>query len=181
MMHIHMTKRQHGVTLIEALIALLVLSVGLVGLSALMLTSLKNVHSSSHYSVAAAIVLDFEEQIWSEVAKTAISETAALDGNGCLSDDDISGIATAITSEWNTSQKEDGGWTTADRFQLPGMELSIGDTSVEESVDSDGDSRGVFWKTIPTTLTWDEGRFSDGSGENYSAAITVVCRPVFLL
>lgn len=60
--------RSNGFTLLEVLIALLVLSVGLVGVAALTVTSLQNVHSGLYTSLASAAGLDFEERLWLEVA-----------------------------------------------------------------------------------------------------------------
>lgn len=173
---------QRGVSLIEALIALLVLSIGLVGMGALMLTSLQNVHSSAHYSVASAVVLDLEELLWLEVAQAAVSDLTSLDANGCISDATIGTLATAVTDEWNTaSAGGEGAWSDAERFKVPGISLAAGTTTVT-GVDKDGDGTDdVSWKSIPVTLSWDEGRFSDGDGgEDYTATITLVCRPIFL-
>ncbi|MFO7901888.1 MAG: prepilin-type N-terminal cleavage/methylation domain-containing protein [Pirellulaceae bacterium] len=179
-------RKHQGVTLIEALIALLVLSIGLVGLGALMVTSLKNVHSSAHYSVASAIVLDFEEVIWSELAQasaTAAAGTtpAALDANGCLSDNTITALATSLTTQWRSGSAGQDAWTDAQRFQLPGITIAAGDTATVQAVDAENNARGVHWKTIETTVTWNEDRFAEGDGgETYNAEITVVCRPTFL-
>lgn len=181
-MLIKAVNRQQGLSLIEALIALLVLSVGLVGMGALMLTSLKNVHSSAHYSVASAVILDFEELLWFAVARTAVSNLTNLDANGCISDNAIDTLAEAVTTQWNTaSAGGEGAWSDAERFKVPGISLAAGDTTVA-GVDKDGDAvNDVNWKTIPVTLSWDEGRFSDGEGgETYTANISLVCRPIFL-
>lgn len=175
---------ERGLSLIEALIALLVLSIGLVGMGALMLTSLKNVHSSANYSVASAVVLDFEELLWLSVSRTAVSSLNSLDADGCISDDTIGTLATAVTNQWNTaSAGGEGAWTDADRFKVPGISLVAGTTTVN-GVDRDGDGTNeVNWKSIPVTLSWDEDRFSDDeddAGEVYTATITLVCRPIFL-
>lgn len=191
-MLIKAVQRQQGLSLIEVLIALLVLSIGLLGMGALMLTSLQNVHSSAHYSVASAVVLDFEELLWQEVALTAGSDLPGLDGNGCISDDAINALAEELTAVWNnTGAGGDDPWTDADRFTMPGIALAAGTTEVECARDSAGicidrDGGGVAdvnWKTIPVTLTWNEARFAeeeDEQGETYTSEITIVCRPTFL-
>lgn len=182
-MTIHSVNLQRGVSLIEALIALLVLSIGLVGMGALMLTSLKNVHSSAHYSVASAIVLDLEEKLWFNITRTAVSSPTT----GCISDTAIGNLAGAVVSEWEDPDAAggDNAWSNASRFNMPGISLTVGDTTVS-GVDKDGDGvDDVSWKAVPITLSWDEGRFSDVANvedkkESYSASITLPCRPNFL-
>lgn len=185
---------QRGLSLIESMIALLVLTIGLVGLGALMLTSMKNVHSSAHYSVASAIVLDFEERLWFETAQTAASDLAALDtANGCISNSDIGLVADAVETEWQSTSG--GAWTDADRFKMPDFLLTIDAANiavdcVEDSsgacLDRDADGvADVNWKTVPVELKWTEGRFSDVANvadeqEIYAADITLPCRPTFL-
>jgi len=174
--------RQAGLTLIESLIALLVLSIGLVGLGALMLTSLKNVHSSSHYSVASAIALDFEEQLWSRLAVTTVNNAGNLGSDGCLTDTALTSQATALATEWaSDSPSSEADWTNAPRFNIPDLAVAVGTTSTR-GVDKDGDGADdVYWKTLPLTLTWTEGRFSnEGGQETYTASVTLPCRPVFL-
>lgn len=188
-MPIKAVKRQRGLSLIESMIALLVLSIGLVGLGALMLISLQNVHSSAHYSVASAVVLDLEELLWLNVARTAVSGPGNFDADGCISDNAIDALAAAVANEWNTaSVGGDSPWSDAERFKMPGISLDTGVTDVscvEDSgvcMDRNGDGvADVSWKMVPVTLSWDEGRFTDGAGgESYTATITLVCRPTFL-
>jgi prepilin-type N-terminal cleavage/methylation domain-containing protein len=54
-MRIETAGRERGFTLIEVLIALLVLTIGLVGMAALHMTSLKNAHSSYYRSIASSV------------------------------------------------------------------------------------------------------------------------------
>jgi type IV pilus assembly protein PilV len=61
----------NGFTLIEVLIALLVLSIGLVGLAVLTIQSLQNTHSSLYTSLASAAALDFEERLWLDLGRRA--------------------------------------------------------------------------------------------------------------
>lgn len=195
-MIIHSVNLQRGLSLIEALIALLVLSIGLVGMGALMLTSMKNVHSSAHYSVASAIVLDFEELLWEELAKTAVSSPSSLDdADGCLSNSDIDDLATAVETEWQTGSLGEGAWSDADRFKLPDILLDVDTANIDvDCVEDDSgacldrDEDGIAdvnWKMVPVELKWTEGRFSDVADvdaelDSYSASITLPCRPTFL-
>lgn len=65
-----------GLSLIEILVALLVLSIGLAGMAALHLNSLKNVSSSYYRSLASTIALDYEERLWLEAARLADTDPA---------------------------------------------------------------------------------------------------------
>ena len=176
---------QRGFSLIEALIALLVLSIGLVGMGALMLTAMQNVHSSAHFSAASAVVLDFEELLWREVALTVASDPTSLDTDGCISDNAINALAETVTKQWRNASAAGGAdrWSDAERFSMPSIRLTAGNTTVA-GVDKDNDGvDDVNWKMIPVRLTWDEARFTedqDQRGEVYTANITIVCRPRFL-
>ena len=56
-------KQQKGVTLIESLIALLVISVGLLGIAALQLTSMKQNSSALHHSKAVWIAYTMADRV----------------------------------------------------------------------------------------------------------------------
>lgn len=171
--------RQSGLSLIEALIALLVLSIGLVGLGALMMTSLKSVHSSAHYSVASAIALDVEELLWSEMAEavtgTDPNNNTDLNDNGCLPDADVTTLLADIETRWNTTSSGDGGWADGERFKLPNLAMTL--ESVSDTAASSKPTE-LFWKDVTIEITWDEGRFAnEADGESYTASMTVPCRP----
>lgn len=65
--------RQRGTTLIEVLIALLVLSVGLLGMAGLQMTSLKSNHSAYYRSQASLLAYDIADRM-------RANRKAALDG-----------------------------------------------------------------------------------------------------
>ncbi len=70
-MTIQVTSRYSGgLSLIEVMIALLILSLGLVGLAALHLNSLTGTHASYYQSIASSVALDLEERAWVELATT---------------------------------------------------------------------------------------------------------------
>jgi type IV pilus assembly protein PilV len=66
--------RRGGFTLIEALVALLVISIGLLGVAALQLTSLRSNHASAMRSQATVLAYDI-------VDRMRANRTAALAGN----------------------------------------------------------------------------------------------------
>lgn len=173
---------QRGVSLIEALIALLVLSIGLVGLGSLMMVSLKNVHSASYYSVASALALDFEERLWQRLTMaTADADADDLDGDQCLKTDVIDAVAEGMITDWTTSSLGDGGWTDAARFVPPGLAMPDADLSIEPFEGGTVDNPLDF-QQIDFAVTWTEGRFEDLESdiEKYTGRIVMICRPTYL-
>lgn len=105
------TPRTRGLTLIEVLIALLVLSIGLIGIAALHMTSLKTAHSAYYRSIASIIAVDAEERLWIELADTP---------------PELAPDITQVRTEWQTH------WAESD-VRLPGFTAEL--VVVEDSVD----------------------------------------------
>lgn len=169
---------QSGMTLLEVLIALLVLSIGMVGLGALLLTALTNVHSSSQYSLASAVALDFEERLWFEIANRSAENPDSLN-QGCLSQAQIDDVAEAMIDQW-TKPDDSWEWTGAARFLAPDLNVDIGRIEVDEAM-SDGEGTGIRWQKLENvSITWREGRFDlEGDSERVVVSIGLVCRPTF--
>ena len=144
------TSSQNGFTLIEVLIALLVLSIGLVGLAALQLTALQRAQSSFYVSVATAAALDFEERVWVALAGKT--------GSGCLKQSDFNSIATDLKSHWETT-------TNLDRIGIPEFDA----TAVAGTPTAD-------YVPVDLTLAWgEEGtRLED---EEFKYTLRAACRP----
>ncbi|XKF14376.1 type IV pilus modification protein PilV [Halomonas sp. BLK-85] len=64
-----MIKRQEGFSLIEALIALLVLSVGLIGMAGMQTKALISAQNSYLESVATLAAVDAQERLWARLVK----------------------------------------------------------------------------------------------------------------
>lgn len=77
-------KHQKGFSLIEALIALLVLSVGLIGVAAMQLKALQSATAGYQRSVVTLAAVDAQERLWAQLAQ----------GNSC------SEMANNVESEW---------------------------------------------------------------------------------
>lgn len=148
----------HGLSLIEVLIALVVLSIGLTGMAALHLNSLQSVHSAHYRSMASAISLDFEERLWLEVSTASDADLV----DGCPN---TSQVANELLEYWSNPQSA-WDWSDAEKLQLPNLGVSVGDPVTGEA-----------WTQIPITLTWAENRFRDQEVESFDYTVRVVCRP----
>jgi len=148
-----MNRRQEaGLTLLEVLISLLVLSLGLAGLATLYLTSLSSIHSGLFTSLASSIALDFEERLWIEVGRR---------GDGTCPD--YENIAEVLQDRWSGSEG------ATQFFSLPG--LSIDATHAESNPDQ-------RFQEISLTIQWDEGRFGENADrEQFAYTTRIYCRP----
>ncbi|SFI10126.1 type IV pilus modification PilV family protein [Modicisalibacter xianhensis] len=61
---------QKGFTLVEALVAILVLSLGLLGVAAMQLKAMQGAHMSYQRSLATVIAMDANERLWTALAGT---------------------------------------------------------------------------------------------------------------
>ena len=155
MFRIDQRQNERGLTLIEVLVALLVLSLGLTGLATLYLTSLSSVHSGLLSSLASSVALDFEERLWVEVARS---------GDGSCPE--VATVVDQVQSHWSQSEN-------SDLLGLPGLGLITG--SILE---------GGRFVQIPISVTWCEGRFAvaaalegDCPRERFDYTARVYCRP----
>ncbi|MFG6139444.1 type IV pilus modification protein PilV [Halomonas sp. B23F22_10] len=78
-----MVKRQRGFTLIEALVALLVLTIGMLGVAAMQLKALQGAHAAYQRSIASLAAQDAQERLWARMAELGdLTCPAAGDVNG---------------------------------------------------------------------------------------------------
>jgi prepilin-type N-terminal cleavage/methylation domain-containing protein len=149
--------RNCGFTLLEVLVALLVLAIGLVGIASLHLNGLRNAHSSYYTTIASSVALDFEERLW--VRMTNVAE-GCLDRNA-----DIVPIIAALQTSWGA-----GGSGT---ISIPGLSINLEefDTFRLDSVNSQRD----FWAEAQIQITWTDERF--GGDETFPYTARVVCAP----
>lgn len=154
-----------GLTLIEVLITLLVLSIGLVGMAAMNLTSLQNAHSSYYTSIASTIALDFEERLWLRVANKAPGT--------CVDDGDVgnasSGVIKELMDRWSVANTG----ADPDPMIIPGLALAAS-TSFEPDPDPGAPAGQNIWTEVDLTVTWTDARFDDTEEFNYQAR--VLCR-----
>jgi len=62
------TSVERGFTLIEALVALLVLSIGMLGVAAMQLKALQGAHAAYQRSIASLAAQDAQERLWAQLA-----------------------------------------------------------------------------------------------------------------
>ncbi|SEQ00883.1 type IV pilus assembly protein PilV [Ectothiorhodospira magna] len=65
-----------GFSLIEVMVALLVLSIGLLGLAALQLTALRGAHSAYQHTLASIMAMDAGERLWLSLAQADMTPAA---------------------------------------------------------------------------------------------------------
>lgn len=83
--------RQRGFTLIEALVALLILSLGMMGIAAMQLNALHSATRSYQHSVATLAAVDAQERLWEKLEKA----------------DDCRNLDGEIESEWKDHWEND--------------------------------------------------------------------------
>lgn len=159
--------REQGLTILEVLIALAILSLGLAGLAIMHMNSLKYAHSAYYRSIASAVALDFEERLWLRFADTSVLDCP---------DSSASGQAhPALVADWST------------RSELPGDHWSgFGGTKVTQIYNLNIAAGAVTTTTfaeMPVTLSWSEARFDDAESivdeantESYEYTIRMLCK-----
>lgn len=157
--------RQTGVTMIEILIALAILSIGLAGIAIMHLNSLKYVHSSYERSLASSIALDLEERLW-----LAVADTSSV---GCptLSTEDGS-VVDELVDHWTNTTRGTYGDKSILPASIPGLSIALKDTRTFGTPGS-----GPAFAEVDLELSWgnDVQRFNDnestGQKFNYTARI----------
>lgn len=86
-------RQQRGFSLIEALIALLVLSIGLIGVAAMQLKALQSANAGYQRSVASVAAVDAQERLWAALA-------AAFETGQTCEDINISAVQAAWREHW---------------------------------------------------------------------------------
>ena len=128
-----------GFSLIEALIALLVLSIGMLGAAAMQLNALQGAHMAYQRSIATLAAQDAQERLWAQMAEeggSCPSPAAAMQlgeidwdaawsgylpgfsGQSSVSDKDD--CAFEITIGWDEGRVEEGQEAFTYRVRLPG-------------------------------------------------------------
>ncbi|WP_412852259.1 type IV pilus modification protein PilV [Ectothiorhodospira shaposhnikovii] len=113
--------RHRGFSLTEVLVALLVLSIGLLGLAALQLNGLKGVHSAYQRTLAGVIAMDAGERLWMSLADGKEPEDIQAEwlsdwGNDTDSPGYTPGRATLPGLSASSIDPDNGGWIITVRW-----------------------------------------------------------------
>ncbi|WP_404413313.1 type IV pilus modification protein PilV [Vreelandella aquamarina] len=119
-----MIKRQEGFSLIEALIALLVLSVGLIGMAGMQTKALISAQNSYLDSVATLAAVDAQERLWEKLADQQ---------DDSENTDDCSNIADQVKNDPDYLQNK---WKTS-WFEGSNSPLKNFDGSISVTADTD--------------------------------------------
>jgi type IV pilus assembly protein PilV len=130
-------KHQHGFTLLEVLIALLILSIGLLGLAALQTTGLRSTQMASMRTQATQVVYDITDRMRANPAGVAAGEYVIALAEA-PADTSAAGTALNDLTEWR------------DRVEkLPGGKSEITQCNTADGCDG---------LTHIITVYWDEAR-----------------------
>jgi type IV pilus assembly protein PilV len=138
--------RQGGLSLLEVLIALAVLSIGLAGLAIMHMNSLQYVHSAYYRSVASAIALDLEERLWLRLAEAdaVVPDCPDLSSDGAA--------YASLLADWRdrSAFAADGwpGFGSSNLATIRNVRVIVGEPS------------GSTFTEVPVTIGWDETRFN---------------------
>lgn len=169
-----MPRRVRGLSLIEVLIALLVLSIGLVGMASLQLTSLKSAHSSYYRSLASAAALDTEERLWLRLRETVLADPAT-NPPFCMPAATMDKVLAESQTAWQAPM--DG---SSSKAGIPNLAI-VRPEAPEETPNSreDTSNGGVWtyrWQQIPIRLTWTENRLGEGADGDFTESFDYVIR-----
>jgi len=144
-----------GFTLIEVLIAMLVLAVGLLGLAGLQATSLKNNQSAYNRSQATQLAYDMADRIRSnltEANKLATSTYVTINPNAAAAQADCKTVSTTCTPA-DLAQNDLAQWYQ-DLITLP----SVTTTPTTTRIDVD-----VATRIYTITIIWDDDHDGDAT------------------
>lgn len=149
--------RQDGLTLIEVLITLLVLSIGLVGIAALHLSSMRFAHSSYYTSLASTVALDLEERLWIELGRDTTATVRCLDASSA------SNVVSQLQARWRAGTALQGSQPVI----IPDVLVTAGTISTSSGVNS--------WTDVPIQISWVDERFEGAGNEVFAYRARVVC------
>lgn len=123
-----------GFTLVEALIALLVLSFGLLGVAAMQLKAMQGAHVAYQRSLATVIASDANERLWAELGES----------NGNCPD------AGPVQTEWRSVWGDTMPGMNGSTISRNGCEYTITVTWDDERFSAEGDSSTLaYFSRLP--------------------------------
>ncbi len=160
-LNIHNPRRhaaqQQGFTLLEILIALVIFSVGLLGIAGLQMTGMKQTHNSHLRSVATTQVMDLADRMRANMAGVEANNygdyaSYAMDYSACTTDCATCTPRDCANLECNAAELAEYDmceWTMETVAALPGgaAHVCLDDTPAPASAATD-------WSTGTTSLVW---------------------------
>src|SRR5690554_126054 len=131
-------KRSRGFSLIEALIALLVLSIGMLGAAAMQLNALQSAHIAYQRSIATLAAQDAQERLWALVDRDNDDQLICPDAS------EVASLEAVWLTDWN------------ERKFLPGFS---GKSAIAPEPGAPVSGNCVF----KITVSWDEERVDEGA------------------
>jgi len=141
--------KKTGFTLIEVLIAMVVLGVGLLGLAGLQATSLKNNQSAYNRSQATQLAYDIADRIRANTGSAASYLTATMAPTAAAIQADCNAVTTTCTAA-DIAQNDLFEWNAAMLQALPAG--AIGSIALAGSI-------------YTITINWDDNRDGDIDGD----------------
>ncbi|MEM7206600.1 MAG: type IV pilus modification protein PilV [Pseudomonadota bacterium] len=138
-------RASRGITLIEALIALFIMSIGLLGVAGLQATSIAAGHASGQRSLAVFLNAEIGERIRANRSAIAIYDTAttAPADNGCA---DTATLAANVCTDAQMAQEDLLEWQSALGVAFSGM-TPVGTITVNQATTP---------ATVTVSVTWIE-------------------------
>lgn len=136
-------KHQQGFSLIEVLIALVVLAFGLMGVAAMQMKALQSATEGYQRSIAVVAAVDAQERVW-----------GLLEGNGNCEDIDAS-VVSALEYKWvkdwstDTNPLRSANWGNSSVLMAERCEFTI--AIALNSVFSNSEEEYLYRFTLPNT------------------------------
>lgn len=151
-------RNQGGFTLIEVLVALLVLAVGVLGMASMQLKAMQSAHAAYQRSIATMAAQDMVERLWMQLGKQAV-DTGSIE---CPDASD-----TAYNTEFGTPDATD---TVLEEWHSEWVEFIptlVKDNAGEAGTDTVNRESGCKYTV---TIKWQDERFL---GEDVSSLVYV--------
>jgi type IV pilus assembly protein PilV len=159
--------RERGVSLVEVLVALVVLSVGLLGVAALLVQSVQGTRTALYRTKAVNLVSDMADRIRANASAGAAYATANPQIRGCQS---IFGQASSACTPALLAEDDLARWRLDIRDAFPQVSAGIPAGTVQFIAGTP--------QTFRVSVTWQEPATSpNASPDNYNYSADVVMMP----